>query len=168
METKKLGFVLVGLTALSSIVIFNYIGNLGIKGQQYNCNPTQQCQSISSMLGISHIIVGLLAFIFALGFYLLFFSKGEQEILKRLEEDKLIDTRKDQFEMLLKPMDDNEGNILRAIKDQEGITQTTLKFRVNLSKAKVSEVITRFEKNGLISRNPKGKTYEIFLRDVYA
>jgi len=148
-----------------SFAIFGYMGKLNMQGQQYQCNPTQQCQQISSSLGLSHITVGFLSFIFALGFYLLFFSKGEEAIFKKLEGDKIVDLKKDKFEMLLRSMDDNEKNILRSIKNQEGITQTTLKFRVNLSKAKVSEVVTKFEKNNLITRNTKGKTYEIFLRD---
>ena len=67
--------------------------------------------------------------------------------------------------MLLKSLDENEKNILKAIKDQEGITQSTLKFRVNLSKAKVSQVLTQFEKKNLIAKNIKGKTYELFLRE---
>ncbi len=108
---------------------------------------------------------GFIAFIFALGFYLLFFDKGEQAILKRLEEDKNTNIENNRFEAMLRSMDEHEKAIIKAIKNQEGITQSTLKYRVNLSKAKISQVLTHFEKNNMIVRNAKGKTYEIFLRD---
>jgi len=108
---------------------------------------------------------GFIAFIFALGFYLLFFDKGEQAILKRLEEDKNTNIENNRFEAMLRSMDEHEKAIIKAIKNQEGITQSTLKYRVNLSKAKISQVLTHFEKNNMIVRDAKGKTYEIFLRD---
>lgn len=165
METKKLGFLIIGMSVVLGFIMFSYMSQLNMQEEQNNCNPTEECKQINSLFGLSHIAVGFLAFIFALGFYLLFFNKREQAILKRMEDEKNIDMENNQFEALLKPMDDNEKAIIKAIKNQEGITQSTLKYRVNLSKAKVSQVLTQFEKRNLIVRNIKGKTYEIFLRD---
>ena len=168
MENKKLGFLIIGSSIIAGFVMFSYIGSLGMQGTQLNCNPTNECKQVNSLLGLSHITIGFLAFISSLGFYLLLFDKGEQAILKRLEEEKNIDMENNRFEAMLIPMDGNEKAIITAIKNQEGITQSTLKFRVNLSKAKVSQVLTHFEKNKLIVRNAKGNTYEIFLRDGVA
>ena len=73
----------------------------------------------------------------------------------KLEQDK--------FELILKAMDDNEKKVLKAIKEQEGITQSTLKFRTDLSKAKISQILTDFEKKNLVRRELKGKTYAVHL-----
>jgi uncharacterized membrane protein len=108
-----------------------------------------------------------LSFIFALGFFLLFFNKSEasrySDALEKINEEKTQKSTEDKFNLLLRPLDENERNVLTAIKEQEGITQSTLKYRANLSKAKVSQILTDFEKKNLIARKAKGKTYEVFL-----
>ena len=77
----------------------------------------------------------------------------------KIEEDK--------FELMLKAMDDNEKKVLKAIKEQSGITQSTLKYRTDLSKAKVSQILTDFEKKHLIKREEKGKTYAVYLAENF-
>ena len=164
MENKKLGFIIIGLSVILSFTMFSYMGKLNVQEQANNCNPTQECQQISSLFGMSHIAIGFLSFIFALGFYLLFFNKSEAKIsdaLETIQEEKT----QDKFKLLLRPLDDNERKVMISIKEQEGITQATLKYRANLSKAKVSQILTDFEKKNLIVREAKGKTYELFLTE---
>ena len=160
METKKLGFLIMGLTAVFGVIMFSYMNQLNAQGQQLKCNPTQECRQVNSMLGVSHIAVGFLSFIFALGFYLLFFNNSENKIIKKSEIS-------DKFSLLLRPLDDNEKKVLMSIKEQEGITQSTLRFRANLSKAKISQILTDFEQKRIIERKAKGKTYQVFLTDDY-
>ena len=83
METKRLGFLILGMSVALGFVTLNFMGSLNLQGQQLHCNPTQECQQINSVLGVSHIAIGLLSFIFALGFYLLFFNKDEKAILEK-------------------------------------------------------------------------------------
>jgi uncharacterized membrane protein len=123
------------------------------------------------VLGISHIAVGFLAFIFALGFYLLFFNKDQGDVLKRYYDEKLEknveNKNNDKFSLLLRPLDENERKVLTAIKEQDGITQSTLKYRADLSKAKISQILTDFERKNLIARKAKGKTYSVFLTNNF-
>lgn len=172
METKKLGFLIVGMSIVLGFIMFSYMNQLNLQGQQLRCNPTQECQQVNSLLGTSHIAIGFLSFIFALGFYLLFFDRSAQEVLqedgavqKAIEENAQIKSSK--FDLLLRPLDENEKRVLIAIKEQNGITQATLRYRANLSKAKISQVLTDFEKKNLISRKAKGKTYQVFLTDNF-
>ena len=180
METKKLGFLIIGISLVMGFIIFNFMNTLNLQSHEIQCNPTQECQQINSVLGVSHIAIGLLAFIFALGFYLLFFNKDEKIILEKYHEEleknninynkNLInnqDTNNNKFSMMLKPLDDNERKILVAIKEQEGITQATLRYRADLSKATVSQILTDFEKKNLIERKSKGKTYSVFLTENF-
>ena len=163
MENKKLGFVILSISLLSSIVAFGFMNVLGRQTTALQCYPTNECQRVESLLGLSHVAVGLISFIAALGIYLLFFSTSEEAILKRLEEEKNMKIDQDKFELVLKAMDENEKKVLLAVKEQEGITQSTLKFRTDLSKAKVSQILTDFEKKNLIKREEKGKTYAVYL-----
>src|SRR3989338_7775999 len=163
MENKKLGFVVLSISVLASILAFGFLNVLGRQTNALQCYPTNECQRIESLLGLSHIAVGLISFIGALGIYLLFFSTSEEAILKRLEEEKKMKIGENKFELILKAMDENEKNVLKAIKEQEGITQSTLKYRADLSKAKISQILTDFEKKNLIKREEKGKTYSVYL-----
>ena len=52
----------------------------------------------------------------------------------------------------------------RQVREQEGITQNTLRLRLNMSKAKLSYVLQELEKRNLIKRIKKGKTLAIYLR----
>jgi len=167
MENKKLGFVILSISMLASILAFSFINILGTKTANLQCFPTNECQRVESLLGLSHIAVGLISFIGALGIYLLFFSTSEEAILKRLEEEKNMKIEQDKFELVLKAMDENERNVLKAIKEQDGITQSTLKFRADLSKAKVSQILTDFERKHLVKRELKGKTYAVYLAENF-
>jgi len=167
MENKKLGFVILSISIAASILSFSFMGVLGRQTGALQCYPTNECQRVESLLGLSHVAVGLISFIGALGIYLLFFSTSEEAILKRLEEEKNTKVEQDKFELVLKSMDENEKRVLKAVKEQEGITQSTLKYRADLSKAKVSQILTDFEKKQLIKREAKGKTYAVYLTENF-
>ncbi len=167
MENKKLGFVILSISALASILALGFMGVLGRQTTALQCYPTNECQRVESLMGLSHVAVGLISFIGALGVYLLFFSTSEEAILKRLEEEKNMKVEQNKFELILRAMDENEKKVLKAIKEQDGITQSTLKFRTDLSKAKVSQILTDFEKKHLVKRELKGKTYAVYLAENF-
>lgn len=167
MENKKLGFVILSFSIVASVLAFGFMGVLGKQTTALQCYPTSECQRVSSLISLSHIAVGLISFIGALGIYLLFFSTSEEAILKRLEEEKNMKIEGDKFDLVLKAMDENEKKVLKAIKEQDGITQSTLKFRTDLSKAKVSQILTDFERKHLVKREAKGKTYAVYLAENF-
>src|SRR3989338_5679519 len=117
MENKKLGIVIVSITIAASILAFGFMGILGKQTTALQCYPTNECQRVESLMGLSHIAVGLISFIGALGIYLLFFSTSEEAILRRLEQEKTMKVEQDTFELVLKGMDDNEKKVLKAIKE---------------------------------------------------
>jgi hypothetical protein len=167
MENKKLGAIILAISIAAGALSLSFLGLLNKQTSDLKCYPTQECQRVESLMGLSHIAVGLISFIGALGFYILFFSTSEEAILRRLEQEKNMKIEGDKFELVLKGMDENEKKVIKAIKEQEGITQTTLKFRTDLSKAKVSQILTDFEKKKLIQREAKGKTYSVYLIDNF-
>ena len=166
-NVRSLFFVILSISVVASVLAFGFMGVLGKQTTALQCYPTSECQRVSSLIGLSHIAVGLISFIGALGIYLLFFSTSEEAILKRLEEEKNMKIEGDKFDLVLKAMDENEKKVLKAIKEQDGITQSTLKFRTDLSKAKVSQILTDFEKKHLVKREAKGKTYAVYLAENF-
>ena len=53
---------------------------------------------------------------------------------------------------------------MQIVKEQDGITQNTLKLRANMSKAKLSYILQELERRGLVKRIRKGKTLEVHLK----
>ncbi len=158
MENKRLGIILIiiGL-AVGSLFVY-YSIKLGIQSKELGCFPSENCIGIEKGLSVSHVAIGIFSFIFALGFYLLFFNKTEDRLIKRLGEER----ENEKFEFAMKLLNPFEAQILKKIKEQDGITQNTLKLKVDMSKAKLSYVLQDLEKRGLIKRVQKGKTLQIF------
>ena len=68
------------------------------------------------------------------------------------------------FDIIMKALDQFEQRVVKAVREQEGITQSTLRLRLDMSKAKLSYVLQELEKRGLIKRVKKGKTLSIYLK----
>lgn len=164
MENKKLGIILIIIALLVGGLIIYFISHLSEQSQELRCFDNKDCFAIERGLSISHIAIGLFSFMLALGFYLLFFNKTEKIILERLEEEKNEKIDNAKFEMLFKALDSYEQKVIKAIKEQDGITQSTLRLRVDMSKAKLSYVLQELEKRNIIKRIKKGKTLSIFLK----
>ena len=164
MENKKLGamFIIISLVFVTFLFYFN--SNLSSESDTLGCNVNEGCVGVENSISITHIGFGFFGFMLALGFYILFFSKSEERILKRLEEHKNERTEEEKFNLILKALGSYEKKVLKAVKEQDGITQNTLRLRTNMSKAKLSYVLQELEKRNVIKRNRKGKTLEVFLK----
>ncbi len=168
MLNKRLGAVLLVMSVAVSAVVFGIMVKLDTLGQKAGCwNMASDCVKIQQYFSFSHIVVGIMAFVFSLGVYLIFFSKGEEAIIKRLEDEKKMKIEGERFGILLKGFDEFERKILTAIREQQGILQSTLVLRVSLSKAKVSQVLQELEKKNLIRRKQKGRTNEVYFVEGY-
>ncbi len=164
MENKKLGTLLIILSMLILILFLSYTSQINQQSAEIGCFPNQDCKTIEIMLSLSHISIGIFSFLFALGFYLLFFNKTEKVILEKLEKEKELKVEDMKFNIIMKALDPFEQKVIEAVREQDGITQNTLKLRANMSKSKLSIVLKELERKGLIKRIEKGKTLQVYLR----
>lgn len=164
MENKKLGilFVIFSIVFLVFVIYFNI--SLNNKSVALGCNPSDECRQVQDTITFTNVAFGFFGFMFALGFYLLFFNKTEKRILQRLEDDKNEKVSLEKFNIILKALDPYAKKVIKAVKEQDGITQNTLRLRTDMSKAKLSYVLQELEKRELIKRVKKGKTLEVWLR----
>lgn len=109
----------------------------------------------------------LSAAVLALGMYLLIFDKTQKaladqqiQVSSALKEAK----EKDEFKAFLSGFTDDEQKVIKSIHEQEGIHQSTLRYRSGLSKTGLSLMLKEFEKKGIITRKQSGKTNELYLR----
>jgi len=112
----------------------------------------------------------LSAALIILGIYLVFFDRTQQllaaqhlKVSESLKEAK----QKDEFKAFLRGFDEKEQKVLSAIKEQDGIQQSTLRYRTGISKSQLSLMLKAMEEKKIISRAPKGKTNQVFLQKNY-
>ena len=164
MKNKKVGVLIFSLSALLLIVFIFLILSLQSEAKALGCFEQQGCQQIETSLSILHFAFGIFGFLFALSFYLFFFSKGEEAIVNRLEKDTNKKLTNEKFEILMLGLDQFEKEIMNILRKEDSITQNTLKLKVSMSKAKLSQVLTNLEKKNLIKREPVGKTMKVSLK----
>ncbi len=81
--------------------------------------------------------------------------------LKLVEEPK----DKDELSIIKRALSEDEKKVLSEVEKANGeITQDSLRFRLNWSKAKVSAVVSNLDRMNLIQRERQGKTYNILLK----
>ena len=72
---------------------------------------------------------------------------------------------KDELSIIKKALSLDEKKVLEEVeKAKWEITQDSLRFRLNWSKAKVSAIVSNLDRMNLIQRERLGKTYNILLR----
>ena len=164
MENKKLGLLLVGISLVFGFFLMDYIGTMNVQSDDLGCNEAEGCVAVASNLDMSHAAFGFFGFMLALGFYFLFFNKTEQKIFDRLEDEKVRRVEEERFSIILRALDEYEKRVMQIVKEQDGITQNTLKLRANMSKAKLSYILQELERRGVVKRIRKGKTLEVHLK----
>lgn len=71
----------------------------------------------------------------------------------------------DKFKIIRSVLSDDEKAVVDEIRRAGKITQDSLRFRLNWSKAKVSRILTSLDKMNLVQRERVGKTYNVFLTE---
>lgn len=120
---------------------------------------------------------GVALALFCLGTYLLFFDTSKELIEKQAAQNMHIasalhlaeeEKKKDvAFTAFLAGFDEDEQKVLKAIKEQDGILQSTLRFRTGLTKTDVSLILKKLEEKKIISKKEEGNSYKVFLRKVF-
>lgn len=167
MENKKIGIIIFVVSLVLLLLFISVTRSLNHDIEALGCFQNPDCQRIETSLSGIHFAFGLFGFLFALGVYLIFFTKGEEAIVRRLEDDSKKKITEEKFAILLKGLDPFEKEAIILIKEQNGITQNTLALRTTMSKAKLSQVLSSLEKKGLIRRIPDKKTLAIYLAEGF-
>lgn len=143
-------------------ILYYTIQSLTTKNQVLGCVATAPgCMEVATGLSISHVSVGFLSAVLSLGAYFLLFHKDSQQAALLAEKQRR--SQEEQLAILDKVMTPGEKSLLHAIAKSDGILQSTLAYRANLTPGRVSQVLSGFEEQGLISRKPSGRSYQVFL-----
>ena len=169
MDNKKLGLILIALCIVLGLLV--YVFDSEINQQIENaCSCTDadheggSCPHEMNTNWQTYAGVLVIAVILALALYLIFFDKSQKEIISTLGQQKQMKIEQEKFDILMMALGSEEQKVLKAVKEQDGITQQTLRLRTDLHKSKLSIVLDGLEKKNIISRKAKGKTKQVFLK----
>lgn len=84
--------------------------------------------------------------------------------LVSLKLKPLAEKAKDELPIIKKALNKDERAVLEEIEKAGEITQDSLRFRLNWSKAKVSAILNNLDRLNLVQRERVGKTYNVFIR----
>ncbi len=165
MDNKKLGVLLLVLGISLILILISYNSKLNASSNALGCNPYQQCYKNNSLLTISNIFIGIISSVISLGGYILFFNNDDKiiEKLDNIKDNKKQLKEDEKFDILFKALSKDEQNILSIIREQEGITQSTLRIKTNYSKTKLSFILKDLENKELIKKEIAGRTNELYL-----
>ena len=68
---------------------------------------------------------------------------------------------------MLKALTKEEQEVMKLAKEEEGITQAMMRIKTNMSKTKLSFVLSDLEKKELIKKEIAGKTNKIYLKHSF-
>ena len=81
---------------------------------------------------------------------------------KQVVQEKKEEAQSSADAAVMKVLTDDEKKIMEAVQKEQGITQSTLRFKTDFSKAKLSELLTSLERRNLIKKQLDGKTNKVF------
>lgn len=167
LDTKIIGSIIIVFSLLMAGGIWAYTSNINQlieiqMGAEENCFVDGKCiheeYKATEITIIASILITLMI---VLGLVLLFQRKQEQEQITSELKGEVSAVH--EFELVKKGLSEDEKKILAEIEKEKEITQDSLRFRLEWSKAKVSTILTHLDKMGIIQRRREGKTYVVFL-----
>ena len=177
MNQKQIGIVLVIIGILVGVLTYsakiNEDRNIAsiIIAQGGSCYlPDGTCLHEDRSYAL-YIFGGILAAsLIILGLYLVFFEKTQQTLEKQRKEfaEEVKEAKKTkEFDAFLEGFTDDEKKVINAVHSQEGIQQSTLRYKTGMSKAGLSILLKNLEEREIISRMLDGKTNKVFLKKKF-
>jgi DNA-binding MarR family transcriptional regulator len=163
MKNKYVGYLIVGVTAIFSFVVisFNYALNNIVNT---SCTHGIACPMHATVLTQEIISYSLMALLFIVGLFMIFFMKDEQTTIIKHENVKNELTPEEKKEKL-NNLDEEERKIMDIILRENGSKyQSDLIKETNLTKVKVTRILDKLEGRNLIERKRRGMTNIVISR----
>lgn len=170
MKNRFVGFLVIGIAVLIGAVIFIFNNALSMIVEQ-SCSHGTSCPMWGTIETQTYISIVLMALVFAIGLYLVFFGR-EEVIVTKFKRIKpfvqQVSPKKpslESFKEVLSKLGPEERSVLERIISSDGtIFQSDLVEKTGFSKVKVTRILDRLEGKDIIERRRRGMTNVIMLK----
>jgi len=167
MKNRIVGFLIIGIALLIGFIIFAF--NRALTSiVNTACSHGPSCPMWGTIDFQTNISIGIMAFVFVIGLYLIFFGKEEKiitEIKTVKEQIKPKRITKDNYKKVIRDLSKDEKLVLEKIIEAEGtIFQSDLVEKTALSKVKITRILDRLEGKNILERKRRGMTNVVILK----
>ena len=181
MNNKNIGIIIV-IISIVALIGFSYIviqlnkviqQNIDLAvDSEGNCahDPEKGICPYESKAKLSIPVYLTAAFIVSLLVFGIYLFTRKPKIIEKPKEqvrESKEERKEDKFNIILSALNEDEQKIMKAVREQDGITQATLRIRIDMSKTKLSLVLKDLESKNLVKKVIKGKTNQIFLKRAF-
>jgi uncharacterized membrane protein len=163
MENKYVGYILVGISLLMTIIIFMFQSAL-TSFVDSSCtlahggNYCPMYDTIDKQTYLSLSIVGVLILV---ALIMIFSKPGEKVIIKTRTIEKKVKKKEIDTSNLTK----EEKQVLSVLVQNKTMFQADLIEKTNFGKSKMTRILDRLEGNGFIERKRRGMTNVIVIKE---
>lgn len=167
MRNRIVGELIIGIAALMGFIIFSF--NRALKGiVSTTCAHGPSCSMWSTINFETNVSIGVMAFVVAIGIYLIFFGREERVVTRiktvkqQLEPKKIT---KENYQKIMSELESDEKTVFEKIIEAEGtIFQSDLVEKTGFDKVKVTRILDKLEGKQLIERKRRGMTNVVILK----
>ena len=180
MNQKQIGTILIAVGVLLSVFVFimkaREDASINLVIEERNSCYLDDGTCLHEDRNLVPFIIGwaVSAALVLFGVYLVFVDKTEQvlaehqvKVSSALEAATKRENESSKFDAFLSGFGEDEQKVIKAVKEQEGILQSTLRFRTGISKSSLSLILKSLEGKNIVSRKVSGKTNQVFLRKKF-
>jgi uncharacterized membrane protein len=170
MRNRNVGIIIVGIALLIGFIILAF-NRAMTEIVSTSCSHGESCPMWGTINFQTNVSIGVMVFVILVGLYLIFFAK-EEKVVEKFVETKVIKEQvkskkitKENYEKIMKELNDDEKNVLEKIIEAEGtIFQSDLVEKTSFTKVKVTRILDRLEGKALIERKRRGMTNVVILK----
>jgi len=158
MKNKNVGFLIIGLAIIISIIIF--IFNTGMtKIVSTSCAHGPTCTMYDTIKTQTYISLTIVALVLLIGLFLVFSKENEKIIMKT----KTIQAKKKPISLI--GLDKIEKQAIQLIQSENGaIFQATLMEKLSIGKVGLTRLLDKLEAKQLIERKRRGMNNIVVLK----
>jgi len=159
MENKKVGYLLLGVTALLIIIIFLFQGALE-EIVRLSCGPDHSptCPMNETIISQTYLALAIVGVLIIIALVLMFTKPKEKIIIKT----KTVHAKR-------KPIDKSklgrdEKKVVELLEKENAIFQSTLKEKLEIGKVKLTRLLDKLEAKQIIERKRRGMNNIVVLK----
>jgi DNA-binding MarR family transcriptional regulator len=170
MKNKNVGVIIIGIALLIGFIILAF--NRAMTDiVNTSCSHGESCPMWGTINFQTNVSIGIMAFVILAGIFLIFFAKEEKEkvietkIFKVKEQITPKEITKENYQAVMKGLNDDEKVVLEKIIEAEGtIFQSDLVDKSGFTKVKVTRMLDKLEGKGVVERKRRGMTNVVILK----